>query len=82
MSANRDAAAGGTTTEGIVACVVFAVIASLGVLAPSIAVLFMGDHADATLAEWKTWLLVNNKLIMAILFVLLGANSLGSALGG
>jgi len=76
------AAAGGTTTEGIVACVVFAVIASLGVLAPSIAVLFMGDHADATLAEWKTWLLFNNKLIMAILFVLLGANSLGSALGG
>ena len=76
------AAAGGTTTEGIVACVVFAVIASLGVLAPSIAVLFMGDHADATLAEWKTWLLFNNKLIMAILFVLLGAKSLGSALGG
>jgi len=27
-------------------------------------------------------LLFNNKLIMAILFVLLGANSLGSALGG
>jgi hypothetical protein len=65
------------TNAQVVASVVFALVASLGVAAPVFIYLFMGSRAAAMLDELKAWMIHNNAVIMAVLLLVLGAKMLG-----
>jgi hypothetical protein len=64
------------------AYVVFAVIASLGVVAPVVIFFTMGDRAGPILDDVKAWLAHNNAAIMAVLFLVIGAKILGQGIAG
>lgn len=64
------------------AAAIFVGIASLGVLVPLAVHLVSSRIASATLALWKDWTIQNHYVIMAVLFALLSAKSLGNAIVG
>ncbi|MFE6235887.1 GAP family protein [Cellulosimicrobium sp. NPDC057862] len=68
------------TNAQVVAAVVFALVASLGVAAPVFIYLFMGDRAASMLDELKAWMIHNNAVIMAVLLLVLGAKMLGDGI--
>ncbi|MEC3917147.1 GAP family protein [Nocardia sp. CDC160] len=74
----RDTGALGRTLS----VVIFVLIASLGILAPLAVQFFGGSTAHATLDRWRQWTVRNHAGIMAALFLILGAKSLGDALDG
>jgi threonine/homoserine/homoserine lactone efflux protein len=65
-----------------IAYLVFAVIASLGVVAPVAIFFFMGDRAGPILDDLKQWLAHNNAAIMAVIFLVIGAKVLGQGIAG
>jgi hypothetical protein len=66
-------AAGDLSTGGEVATIVaYAVFASLGVLAPLVVAIAMGPRADDLLGEWRSWLVANNDVVMAVLLTVIG----------
>lgn len=73
-------AAPGDTTAQVVASVVFALVASIGVAAPVFIYLFMGSRAATLLDELKAWMTHNNAVIMAVLLLVLGAKLLGDGI--
>ena len=74
------AAAPGSTGTQLGALVVFTVIASLGVIAPVVVYLAMGDRAATILDELKTWMIHNNAVIMAILLLVIGVKMIGDGI--
>ena len=54
--------AAGSTSAKVTATIVFAVVASLGVAAPVVIYLAMGDRAGAILQNLRTWLVHNNTI--------------------
>ncbi|MDF2805158.1 MAG: hypothetical protein K0S43_104 [Cellulosimicrobium sp.] len=68
------------TNAQVVASVVFALVASLGVAAPVFIYLFMGSRAAAMLDELKAWMIHNNAVVMAVLLLVLGAKMLGDGI--
>jgi hypothetical protein len=72
--------AGATGGSGMGAVIVFAVVASVSVLVPVVAVLVMGARSQPILESLKGFLLANNATIMTVLFTVLGAKMLGSGL--
>jgi threonine/homoserine/homoserine lactone efflux protein len=64
----------------VVASVVFALVASLGVAAPVFIYLFTGSRAAAMLEDLKGWMTHNNAVIMAVLLLILGAKMLGDGI--
>jgi hypothetical protein len=74
--------AGGSSSTTVLATVVFAVVASLGVAAPVVIYLVMGDRASTVLEGLRTWLVHNNTTIMAVLLLVLGAKVLGDGISG
>jgi hypothetical protein len=75
-------AAAGSTSAKVTATVVFAVVASIGVAAPVVIYLAMGDRAGAILQNLRTWLVHNNAGIMAVLLLVLGAKMVGDGISG
>jgi hypothetical protein len=75
------AQAGATGSDGVIALVLFTLIASASVAAPVVVYFALGDRADAMLASWKTWLIANNATVMMVLFAVLGAKMIGTGLG-
>jgi threonine/homoserine/homoserine lactone efflux protein len=73
-------AAPSDTNAQVVASVVFALVASLGVAAPVFIYLFMGSRAAAMLDGLKAWMTHNNAVIMAVLLLVLGAKMLGDGI--
>jgi len=73
-------AAAGDTNAQVVASIVFALVASVGVATPVFIYLFMGDRAAAMLDELKGWMIHNNAVIMAVLLLVLGAKMLGDGI--
>ncbi|WP_454728304.1 GAP family protein [Cellulosimicrobium protaetiae] len=65
------------TNAQVVASVVFALVASLGVATPVFIYLFMGSRAATMLDELKAWMIHNNAVITAVLLLVLGAKMLG-----
>lgn len=59
----------------------YALLATVGVAAPLVAALALGDRAGAVLAGWKAWLGENNATIMALLLVLFGVILVGKGMG-
>jgi threonine/homoserine/homoserine lactone efflux protein len=72
----------GKTGERVVAGVVFVLLASLCVTVPAAVHLAGGDTAAATLNRWKDWMVRNDKAVIAVLLLILGAKSLGEGIGG
>jgi threonine/homoserine/homoserine lactone efflux protein len=66
------ATAGLTNAQQIVTLLVFVVVASLTVAIPVIAYLLAGARATPTLERMREWLVANAKILMTVLFVVLG----------
>lgn len=73
-------AAPGDTNAQVVAAVVFALIASAGVVTPLVIYLAMGERAAKVLDDLKTWMVHHNAVIMAVLLVVIGAKMLGDGI--
>jgi threonine/homoserine/homoserine lactone efflux protein len=77
------AAVAGTGVSGgdqAVAWVIFTLIASVGVAAPLVIFLVMGERAAAILQRLKTWMTRNNTAIMAVLCLVIGVKLIGDAI--
>ncbi|WP_075872130.1 GAP family protein [Kocuria sp. CNJ-770] len=80
------AAAIGTATSVVVhqvaALALFTLVASLGVAAPLLLRVALGDRADPVLAAAKAWMTANSALVMTVVLVVIGAVLLGNGLSG
>ena len=62
--------------------VVFILIASAGVLTPLVLSLALGDRSREWLDALEGWMARHNAVIMAVLFLLIGAKLIGDAVSG
>jgi threonine/homoserine/homoserine lactone efflux protein len=76
------AAAGLSTTDEIITWIVFIAIGSIGVAAPVVVALAMGDRSRAILDRLKDWMAHNNAVIMAVLLLVIGVKLIGDAISG
>ena len=60
----------------------FVVIASVGVLTPLVLSLALGERSRPMLEGIRGWMARNNAVIMAVLFLLIGAKLVGDAIAG
>ena len=67
-------------TAGVV--VVYTVMASLGVAAPIVTALVLGDRAGDVLTGWKRWLDRNNATVMAVIYLVFGVLLVGKGIAG
>jgi threonine/homoserine/homoserine lactone efflux protein len=74
------AAAPGDTGAAAAATLVFALVASAGVVAPVVLYFALGDRAAQVLDELKSWMVRNNAAIMAVLLLVLGTKMLGDGI--
>ncbi|MGW1990198.1 GAP family protein [Embleya sp. NPDC001921] len=70
------------TDARVVAGAVFVALGSLCAVVPLAVYLVGGNRATTTLDAWKTWMAEHNAAIMAVLLLVLGAKSVGDAVGG
>ncbi len=68
--------------EEVLVYLVFILLACLGMLIPIGIFLAAGEKGAAILDEVREWLVANNAVIMAVLFLILGVSLLGKGLGG
>jgi Sap, sulfolipid-1-addressing protein len=68
--------------EQVLAWTVFTLIATIGVAAPMVVYLFMGDRAARILDGLKSWMTHNNTAVMAVLCVIIGVKLVGDAISG
>lgn len=61
-------------TDAIVSLIVFIVVGSLTIAGPVVYYLAGGEHAKAALDTLKGWLTVHNAAVMAVLFLVFGAD--------
>ncbi|MGQ1840084.1 GAP family protein [Kocuria turfanensis] len=80
------AAAIGTATASVAhqvaALALFTVVASLGVAAPVLLRVALGERADPVLAAAKAWMTANSALVMTVVLVVIGTVLLGNGLSG
>ena len=57
-------------------------IASIGVAAPLVIYIALGDRSREILDSLKTWMIRNNGVIMAVLLLVIGAKLVGDAIAG
>lgn len=81
-SAGAISAGGLSTTQGVIAGAVYVFVAVLGVVAPIVVMLSLGDRAHEVLEGWNVWLGQNNATVMAVLFVVFGVVLIGQGIGG
>jgi threonine/homoserine/homoserine lactone efflux protein len=74
------ASASSDTTEQVVASIVFALVASIGVAVPVGVQLAAGERAGAVLDDLKGWMVQNNAVIMAVLLLVIGAKMVGDGI--
>jgi threonine/homoserine/homoserine lactone efflux protein len=68
--------------EQAVAYAIFVVIATVGVGAPVVVSLVMGDRSRALLDSLKNWMGANNAVIMAVLLLVLGTKLICDGISG
>lgn len=61
---------------------VFVVIATLGVAAPVVIALVLGERSRQILDALKEWLATNNQAIVAVLMLIIGVKLIGNAITG
>jgi hypothetical protein len=74
--------AGLAVGDQVLTAAIYVVLASLGVAAPIVAMLVLGDRAPTVLEDWKAWLTRNNAAMMAVIFLFFGVFLIGKNLGG
>jgi len=72
--------AGIAVPQQIATLAIFVLIASLGVLAPLIVYLIMGERAKRMLGSWRDWSAQHNVVVMAVLFFVLGLKLIGDGI--
>jgi len=73
---------GASTSSQAGALAVFVLIGTLGVGAPVVLYLALGDRSAHILAELKAWMNANNAAIMVVLCLVIGAKLIGDGLSG
>jgi threonine/homoserine/homoserine lactone efflux protein len=68
--------------EQAVALLVFTLIASIGVAAPVVIYVALGDRSREILDSLKKWMAMNNAVIMAVLLLIIGVKLIGDAVAG
>lgn len=81
-AATTIAAAGLPAGEQAGAYVVYGLIATLGVAAPIGVFFALGDRSASVLDGLKTWPAYNHTTVMAVLFLVIGAEVLGQGIAG
>jgi threonine/homoserine/homoserine lactone efflux protein len=71
-----------STSQEVVAGAVYLVVAVLGVVAPIVVMLSLGDKAHEVLESWNAWLRQNNATVMSVLFVVFGVVLIGQGIAG
>lgn len=71
-----------TSTETVVALVVFVVIGSMSVAAPIVGYLVAGQRLQGPLDDLRRWLTANNATVMSVLLLVIGVTILGKGIGG
>ena len=66
--------------DAVGSLIVFVVIGSLTIAGPVVYYLVGGDDAKKRLDEMKDWLAAHNDAVMAVLFLVLGANLIAKGL--
>jgi threonine/homoserine/homoserine lactone efflux protein len=69
-----------STSDAVVAIVVFVVIGSLTIVGPVLYALFGGQRARTTLDSAKSWLTTHNAAVMAVLFLVFGVDLIARGL--
>jgi hypothetical protein len=69
-----------STTDAVVAVVVFVVVASLTIAIPVLYALFGGEHARAALDSVKVWLSAHDAAVMGVLFLVFGVDLIAKGL--
>ncbi len=67
-------------SQGAIALVVFALVASLGVIVPTVGVLVRGEQSREPLLATKNYLVTNMSTIVAVLLLVIGAVLIGNGL--
>ncbi len=75
------ATSGAASGPQLGAILAFGVLGSLGVLAPSLVVLWAPKQSARLLGDLRAFLVANQGTIMVLLYVFLGANQLGGSIG-
>ncbi len=81
-SAAAITAGGLSISEQAIAAAVYILVAVLGVVAPIVVMLFLGDRAHDVLEGWNIWLRQNNATVMSVLFVVFGVVLIGQGISG
>ena len=68
--------------QKVAVCAVYVVVAILGVAAPIVVMVVLGDRAAGVLDSWKEWLGQNNATVMSVLFVVFGVVLVGQGVAG
>ena len=76
------ASAGLPLGQQVGAGAVYVAIAILGVAAPIVVVVALGDRAPSVLHAWRAWLQHNSATVMSVLFVVFGVVLIGQGIGG
>ncbi len=71
-----------STGQAVGAVAVYVVVAVLGVAAPLVVLVVLGDRAQTILDGWKAWLGQNNATVMAVLFLVFGVVLIGKGIAG
>jgi len=81
LAAAAVVAAGGLSAgQQVAAGAVYVVVAVLGVVAPIVVMLMLGDRAPGVLQGWNSWLKHNSASIMSVLFVVFGVVLIGQGI--
>jgi len=75
-------ASGLSTAQQVVASAVYVIVAVLGVAAPILVMLSLGERAPEVLEGWNSWLRNNNAIVMSVLFVVFGVVLIGQGIAG
>ena len=60
----------------------YVLVAVLGVAAPFVVTLAMGEKAQPILDSWKAWLGQNNAVVMTVLFLIFAVVLIGKGIAG
>ena len=69
-----------STSDAVVAIIVFVAIASLTILLPVLYALFGGEHAKAALDSAREWLTAHNAAVLTVLFLVFGVDMIAKGL--
>jgi threonine/homoserine/homoserine lactone efflux protein len=71
-----------STGQELGASAVYVLVAVLGVAAPLVVMLAMGEKAQPILDKWKAWLGQNNAAVMSVLFLVFAVVLIGKGIEG